>query len=80
MGTASLVLAIVGLLLAIVGFIPLFGWLNWFTLIILGLALLFGLFGLFPAGGRGKALAGIIIAIIFGVIAIVRLTAGGGLI
>jgi hypothetical protein len=79
MGTASLAVSLVGVLLTIIGFIPLLGWLNWFTLILFGLALIFGLFGLLPSGGRGKALAGIIITIIFGMISAMRLGLGGGL-
>lgn len=78
MGTASLVLSIVGIIITIVGFVPLLGWLNWFGVVILALALLFGFIGIFPSGGRGKAVAGMIISVVFLVIALLRLGIGGG--
>jgi uncharacterized membrane protein YjjP (DUF1212 family) len=68
----SLLFGIVGLLLAIPSFIPLFGWGNWFVLPIafVGLAL-----GIFSKRSSGRNLCILVI-----VIAVVRLFLGGGLI
>jgi hypothetical protein len=80
MGTASLTLSIVGLIVVLVGLVPFLGWLNWFAVLLLVLAVLFGVIGLFPSGGRGKALAGIIVSLIFLSISLARLILGLGVV
>lgn len=39
----AILLGLIALILAFVGFIPLLGWLNWFTILIAGVGAVFGL-------------------------------------
>jgi hypothetical protein len=62
----------VALLLAIIGFIPLLGWLNWFNLLIAGIGIAFG-FASDKNAGRN-------FCIVVAAICALRLWLGGGLI
>ena len=72
MNVASIVLGIVALLGALVGFIPLLGWFNWLVLPLAIVGLIFGLLAR-ENGGRN-------VNIVVLVMAIGRLFIGGGLI
>lgn len=67
----SLVIGIVSLLLAVVAFIPLLGWANWF---IIPLAIIGTVVGMASSGSAGRNLNIFVI-----VIGVVRLMLGGGL-
>lgn len=68
---ASLIIGLVALLLAIVAFIPLLGWANWF---IIPLAIIGAVLGMISRGTTGRNLNLFVI-----VIGIVRLMLGGGI-
>ena len=67
---ASLIIGFVALVLAIIAFIPLLGWANWF---IIPLAIIGAVIGMISRGTAGRNLNLFVI-----VIAIVRLMLGGG--
>ena len=67
---ASLIIGFVALILAVVAFIPLLGWANWF---IIPLAIIGAVIGMISRGTAGRNLNLFVI-----VIAIVRLMLGGG--
>ena len=67
----SILLGLVALIIALVGIIPLLGWLNWFVLIIAGLGLLLGLIS---ESNSGRNFNIFVIAV-----AALRLIVGGGL-
>jgi len=67
----SLVIGFVALILAIVAFIPLLGWANW---LIIPLAIIGAVRGMFSSGTAGRNLNLVVI-----VIGIVRLVLGGGI-
>ena len=66
----SLIIGFVALVLAIIAFIPLLGWANWF---IIPLAIIGAVIGMISRGTAGRNLNLFVI-----VIAIVRLMLGGG--
>jgi hypothetical protein len=68
---ASLIIGIVALILAIVAFIPLLGWANWF---IIPLAIIGAVVGMISRNTGGRNLNLFVI-----VIGIVRLMLGGGI-
>ena len=68
----SIVIGVVALLFAIPGFIPLLGWMNWF---IVPLALVGAGIGALSRSNSGRNLNLIVL-----VVAIVRLSIGGGII
>jgi hypothetical protein len=68
---ASLIIGIVALILAIVAFIPLLGWANWF---IIPLAIIGAVVGMISRSTGGRNLNLFVI-----VIGIVRLMLGGGI-
>lgn len=72
MNMISVVIGIVVLIVALVGFIPLFGWLNWFAIpgAIVGLVI-----GLLSKKTSGRNINLVVLAL-----AIVRLLIGGGII
>jgi hypothetical protein len=67
----SIVIGIVALLGALVGFIPLLGWLNWLVIPLAVVGLVFGLLAS-ENGGRN-------INLVVLVLAVVRLMLGGGI-
>jgi hypothetical protein len=71
MNVFSTIIGLVALILALVGFIPLVGWLNWFVipLAVVGLVL-----GLLSKKTRGRNINLVVLAL-----AIFRLVVGGGI-
>jgi hypothetical protein len=67
----SLIIGFVALILAIVAFIPLLGWANW---LIIPIAILGAVIGMFSSGTAGRNLNLVVI-----VVGIVRLILGGGI-
>jgi hypothetical protein len=68
---ASLIIGFVALVLAVIAFIPLLGWANWF---IIPLAIIGAVVGMISRGTAGRNLNLFVI-----VIGIVRLMLGGGI-
>lgn len=71
MTTASKILGTIGLIIMIIGLIPLFGWLNYISITLAIIGLLIGIFG--KATG-GLTLNGIVL-----IVGILRLFIGGGI-
>jgi hypothetical protein len=71
MNVCSTILGLMALIIALVGFIPLFGWLNWFAipLAVVGLVL-----GLLSQKTSGRNVNLVVLAL-----AIIRLALGGGI-
>ena len=71
MNTISVIIGILALLVALVGFVPLLGWLNWLVIpgAVVGLVL----------GILSKETSGRNINIVVLVLAIIRLSLGGGI-
>jgi hypothetical protein len=71
MNVISVIIGIVALVIALVGFIPLLGWLNWFVIpgAVVGLVL-----GLMSKETSGRNINIVVLAL-----AIVRLVLGGGI-
>jgi hypothetical protein len=71
MNILSIVIGIVALIIALVGFIPLLGWLNWFAipLAVVGLVM-----GLLSRETNGRNINLVVLAL-----AVVRLALGGGI-
>jgi hypothetical protein len=71
MNVFSTILGLMALIIALVGFIPLFGWLNWFAipLAVVGLVL-----GLLSQKTSGRNINLVVLAL-----AIIRLALGGGI-
>ena len=67
----SLIIGFVALILAIIAFIPFLGWANW---LIIPLAIIGAVVGMFSSGTAGRNLNLVVI-----VIGIVRLMLGGGI-
>jgi hypothetical protein len=85
-GALSLTGLLLGILAAaffVVGVIPCLGWMNWFTLLIGGLAHLICWLAFFSEGknpsARQKAIAGLVLTAIVIIIGFLRLKAGGGI-
>ena len=72
MNAISAVIGIVALFAALIGFVPLLGWLNWFVIPVVAIGLVLGLFS-GKTTGRNINLAVLAIAMF-------RLFIGGGLI
>lgn len=72
MNVISVLIGIVALVIALVGFIPLLGWLNWFAIPIAVVGLIVGQF---DVRRSGRNLNGIVIAF-----AAIRLFLGGGIV
>jgi hypothetical protein len=71
MNVLSTILGIVALTIALVGFIPLLGWLNWFAIPVAVVGLVLGL--------MSKETSGRNINIVVLALAMVRLALGGGI-
>ncbi len=72
MKTIGRLFGILSLIGMIIGFIPLFGWLNWFNIPFAIIGLLFSIIG--------KSKGGIIICVVAIFLGILRLILGGGII
>ncbi len=68
----SILIGLIALVLAIIGFIPLLGWTNWFIIALAGIGVLFGLISSRSSGMK-------FCLIVMGICAL-RLWMGGGLI
>lgn len=68
---ASLIIGVVALILAVVAFIPLLGWANWF---IIPLAIIGAVIGMISSGTAGRNLNLFVI-----LVGVVRLMLGGGI-
>ncbi len=80
MGLITFILALVALLLTIVAFIPLLGWLNWLFIPITILALVSNIiFYYVNLGLPNLARVGVIISIVALLVGLVRLAIGKGL-
>ena len=71
MNVISVIIGLVALVIALVGFIPLFGWLNWFAIPVAVVGLVLGLMSR-KTSGRNVNL--VVLAL-----AIIRLALGGGI-
>jgi hypothetical protein len=82
MGLISLLWGIIAMLLMLVGMIPLLGWANWIIIPFAGMGAIIAAIGvLFTASGkRGRALTGLVLNAIVIVVAVTRLSMGGGVI
>ena len=71
MNVISVIIGLMALIIALVGFIPLFGWLNWFAIpgAVVGLVL-----GLLSQKTSGRNINLVVLAL-----AIIRLALGGGI-
>ena len=79
MGTLGCILSIVAGIFAVIGLIPLLGWVNWFTTLPAALlAILFGLVGLLRAEQRTAAALALTAGVVLLVWTIFRLAVGGG--
>lgn len=82
MGLISLLWGIFAMLWMVVALIPLLGWGNWFLIPFAAVGAVIGAIGIAVTspGHRGRAKAGLVLNGIVIVVAIVRLSLGGGLI
>jgi hypothetical protein len=71
MNFLSTIIGIVALIIALIGFIPLFGWLNWFAIPVAVVGLVVGLIS---RETRGRNINLVVLAL-----AIIRLALGGGI-
>jgi hypothetical protein len=71
MNLLSTLLGLGALLIALVGFIPLLGWLNWFAIPLAVVGLVFGLLSRKPSGRY--------VNLVVLALAIIRLALGGGI-
>ena len=81
MGNAGCGCGIIAVIFAIVGFLPLLGWLNWVTTLPAAiLAILFSLVGLWSGEQKGTAALGLAVGVVVLFWALFRLSIGGGII
>jgi len=82
MGLISLLWGIVSMIWMVLALIPLLGWGNWFLIPFAALGAVIAAIGiLFTAPGRrGRAKTGLVLNAVVIVVAIVRLSLGGGII
>ncbi|MBQ7611470.1 MAG: hypothetical protein IJU92_00145 [Spirochaetaceae bacterium] len=76
----SIVWALIGGLFVAVGFMPLFGWVNWLAIIFLVLGIISGVNKKRNIANKVLAIIGILLCIVFLIAAIFRLVAGFGVI
>ena len=83
MSLTGMIMGIVSICFFAVGLIPCLGWVNWFNLIIGGLANIFSWIGLASEGkdpaSRGRAITGLILSFIAIFIGMIRLVIGRGI-
>ncbi len=73
MAVVSLILAIVGAVVALLGLIPAIGFFNWIGGIVVLVGLVLGIVGASQGEKRGVAVVGIIVSAVFLVFAVLRL-------
>lgn len=76
----SIVWALIGGLFVAVGFMPLFGWVNWLAILFLVLGIISGVNKKRNIANKVLAIIGILLCIVFLIAAIFRLVAGFGVI
>lgn len=76
----SIVWALIGGLFVAVGFMPLFGWVNWLAIIFLVLGIISGVNKKRNIANKFLAIIGVILCVLLLLIAIFRLVAGLGVI
>jgi len=79
MGAASLILAILGALVTLVGIIPWLHILNWFAGGLLVIAIILGVVSTVTSEKKGTAIAGLATSLIFLIVVILRLALGIGI-
>lgn len=82
MGLISLLWGIVAMLLMFVGLVPLLGWSNWLVIPFAGVGAIIAAIGIAITARekRGRAKAGLVLNAIVIVVAVIRLSMGGGII
>lgn len=81
MGGVGCGFSIAAAIFAIFGFLPLFGWLNWFTTLPFAfLAILFGIIGLLADQQRTAAALAVIFGVVFLCWGLFRLVLGAGVV
>lgn len=76
----SIVWALIGGLFVAIGYMPLFGWVNWLAIIFLVLGIISGVNKKRNIANKVLAIIGILLCIVFLIAAIFRLVAGFGVI
>jgi NADH:ubiquinone oxidoreductase subunit K len=81
MGLISLVWGIVAMLLMFIGLVPLLGWSNWLVIPFAGVGAIIAAVGiaLTSREKNGRAKAGLVLNAIVIVVAVIRLSMGGGI-
>jgi hypothetical protein len=80
MGFISLIWGILAMLFMLVALIPLLGWLNWAVIPFAAIGAIIAAIGIMLRGEKGRrAKAGLLLNTIVIVVAVVRLSMGGGL-
>lgn len=81
MGFISLIWGILAMLFMLVALIPLLGWLNWLVIPFAGIGAILAAVGIALRGEKGRrAKAGLVLNLIIVVVAVVRLSMGGGIV
>jgi hypothetical protein len=81
MGFISLVWGVLAALFMLIALIPLLGWLNWLVIPFAAIGAILAAIGIMLRGEKGRrAKAGLVLNAIVIVVAVVRLSMGGGII
>lgn len=81
MGFISLIWGILAMLFVLVALIPLLGWLNWLVIPFAGIGAILATIGIMLRGEKSRrAKAGLVLNLIIIVVAVVRLSMGGGIV
>ena len=75
----TLVFAILALICAVIGLVPLLGIVEWLALVFAVIAFITGIIGVFVRKNKGGPVAGFIISIIVILLSVIRLVVGGGI-
>lgn len=75
----TLIFAILALISAIVGLVPMLGILEWIALVLAIIAFITGIIGVFVRKRKGSVIAGFIISILVLILSVIRLIIGGGI-
>jgi hypothetical protein len=80
MGFISLIWGVFAMLFMLIALIPLLGWLNWAVIPFAGIGVILAAIGIMLRGEKGRrAKAGLLLNAIVIVVAVVRLSMGGGI-